>query len=64
MTANIINKSAFSPGMAPNMVDYAQMCAGFSWETAAQSLTGLPDGRGINIAHEAVDRHAQGPRAQ
>ncbi len=64
MTANIINKSAFSPGITPNMGDYAQMCAGFSWEIAAQSLTGLPDGRGINIAHEAVDRHAQGPRAR
>jgi hypothetical protein len=26
-------------------------------------LDGLPDGRGYNIAHEAVDRHAQGARA-
>ena len=26
-------------------------------------LDGLPDGRGLNIAHEAVDRHALGPRA-
>ncbi|UWZ59608.1 AMP-binding protein [Dactylosporangium aurantiacum] len=24
-------------------------------------LSGLPDGRGLNIAHEAVDRHAGGP---
>ena len=23
----------------------------------------MPGGRGLNIAHEAVDRHAQGPRA-
>ena len=23
---------------------------------------GLPDGRGLNMAHEAVDRHAHGPR--
>ena len=26
-------------------------------------LEGLPGGRGLNIAHEAVDRHAQGPLA-
>jgi len=25
-------------------------------------LAGLPGGRGLNIAHEAVDRHANGPR--
>ena len=24
-------------------------------------LDGLPNGGGINIAHEAVDRHANGP---
>ena len=27
-------------------------------------LDGLPGGRGLNIAHEAVDRHAAGPRAE
>ena len=29
---------------------------------ARPSSTGLPGGRGLNIAHEAVDRHAAGPR--
>jgi acetyl-CoA synthetase len=33
----------------------------FSW-TARASLAGFPDGT-INIGHEAVDRHALGPRA-
>ena len=28
----------------------------------APSSNGLPGGAGLNIAHEAVDRHAQGPR--
>jgi acetyl-CoA synthetase len=28
----------------------------------AAELDGLPGGRGLNIAHEAVDRHAMGPR--
>ena len=27
------------------------------WLRARQALDGLPDGRGLNIAHEAVDRH-------
>ncbi|WP_295882203.1 acetate--CoA ligase [uncultured Thiohalocapsa sp.] len=41
---------------APNLADYDGACAGFSWDAARAALTGLPDG-GLNIAHEAVDRH-------
>jgi len=37
--------------------------AEFSWASAERELDGLPGGRGLNIAHEAVDRHAAGPRA-
>ena len=33
----------------------------FTWSMARSWLAGLPDGRGLNIAHEAVDRHAGGP---
>ena len=33
-----------------------------SWQTARTELDGLPSG-GLNIAHEAVDRYATGPRA-
>lgn len=47
----------------PNMTDYAATCADFSWAKARSWLDGLPDGRGLNIAHEAVDRHAQGANA-
>ncbi len=47
----------------PNLVDYARTRREFSWETAARALQGLPGGRGLNIAHEAVDRHAHSPRA-
>ena len=32
------------------------------WDEARRELAGLPGGRGLNIAHEAVDRHAAGPR--
>lgn len=41
----------------PNMSDYDAFCSQFSWEREYESLEGLPEG-GINIAHEAVDRHA------
>jgi acetyl-CoA synthetase len=44
----------------PNLVDYAGTCAGFEWSSARRLLDGLPGGRGLNIAHEAVDRHAHG----
>jgi acetyl-CoA synthetase len=46
----------------PNLLDYAQTCAAFSWQAVRRELDGLPGGRGLNIAHEAVDRHANGPR--
>jgi len=42
---------------APNMLDYDAACATFSWDAARRDLDGLPGG-GLNIAHEAVDRHA------
>ena len=38
-----------------NMVDYAAERATFTWDQARQALDGLPGGRGLNIAHEAVD---------
>jgi acetyl-CoA synthetase len=43
---------------APNLADYERECAAFSWAAARRLLAGLPEGRGLNIAHEAVDRHA------
>jgi len=56
---------AKSPGdwrVEPHLVDYERARATFSWEAARRELDGLPGGRGLNIAHEAVDRHAAGPR--
>ena len=46
--------------VALNLVDYDLARAAFSWEQAREDLSGLPGGRGLNIAHEAVDRHAAG----
>ena len=48
--------------VVPNLLDYDRTRAEFSWESIQREFTGLPRGRGLNIAHEAVDRHAGGPR--
>jgi len=47
----------------PNLRDYESARASFKWADARHALDGLPGGRGLNIAHECVDRHAAGPRA-
>ena len=46
-----------------NLLDYERTVREFTWDAARALLDGLPGGRGLNIAHEAVDRHAEGPRA-
>ncbi|MDI3490055.1 MAG: acetyl-CoA synthetase [Thauera sp.] len=58
--SGIIHKTPADLAVAPNLADHAATCAAFSWETARQALAGLPGG-GLNIAYEAVERHAQGP---
>ena len=45
--------------VAPNLVDYDAARRSFSWDVARQALDGLPAG-GLNIAYEAVTRHAIG----
>jgi acetyl-CoA synthetase len=57
-----IVKTPRTAPVAPNLVDYERTRAEFSWEAARRELGGLPGGRGLNIAHEAIDRHAAGPR--
>lgn len=37
---------------------YEEICEGFSWTKEAGGLNGLPDGKGLNLAYEAVTRHA------
>jgi acetyl-CoA synthetase len=43
--------------LVPNLRDYERARAEFSWDAARGRLDGLPGGAGLNIAHEAVDRH-------
>ncbi|MBZ5502886.1 MAG: acetate--CoA ligase [Acidobacteriia bacterium] len=50
--------------VAPNLTDYDQTRRTFSWDAARGLLDGLPGNHGLNIAHEAVDRHAAGPRRE
>ncbi len=57
-----IRKGAADLRVAPNLRESESGRAAFSWDTARRELDGLPGG-GLNIAHEAVDRHARGPRA-
>ena len=57
-----ISKDIQAFPVVPNLADYRSVCRAFSWDTARRALSGLPGG-GLNIAHEAVDRHAAGPRA-
>jgi acetyl-CoA synthetase len=45
----------------PNLQDYEKGYQHFSWKSLRRELDGLPGGKGLNIAHEAVDRHASGP---
>jgi acetyl-CoA synthetase len=45
---------------AANLVDYERARGDFSWNRARRELSGLPAG-GLNIAYEAVDRHAEHP---
>ena len=54
-----IAKPVAQPGPAPNLADYAEACATFSWSDASRELSGLPNGMGLNIAFEAVERHAR-----
>ncbi|GAA1898325.1 acetate--CoA ligase [Actinomadura bangladeshensis] len=54
-----IGKAGRSGG-PPNLDDYDKVCARFSWNDARAAMDGLPGGRGLNIAFEAVDRHAAG----
>ena len=48
----------------PNVESYAEACSTFSWDVERSRLTGLPGGRGLNLAYEAVDRHVAGSRAE
>jgi acetyl-CoA synthetase len=54
----VVDEQATSTGrVTSNLVDYDAARRDFDWTVAAAMLDGLPGGRGLNIAWEAVDRH-------
>ncbi len=55
----IIKKTLANLPLAPNWLDSVKAREAFSWQVEASALAGLPGG-GLNLAYEAVDRHAQG----
>lgn len=59
---SLIRKDVATLPVSPHWDDYDRVRAGFSWEQVRSQLAGLPDG-GLNIAFEAVERHAQGAGA-
>lgn len=63
MDEHVIEKGAWPKGVEPNLKNYDEARASFDWEQARAQLDGLPGGRGLNIAYEAVDRHADGKLA-
>ncbi|MFH5885624.1 acetate--CoA ligase [Halalkalibaculum sp. DA3122] len=48
--------------VSPNMANYEQEYKSFRWEQVLDELSGFPGREGLNIAHEAVDRHAVGKK--
>ncbi|NGO46378.1 AMP-binding protein [Streptomyces ureilyticus] len=51
-----------APVVPPCLTDYDRACSAFTWSQARSALAGLPDG-GLNMAHEAVDRHVASDHA-
>ncbi|MFG2310849.1 hypothetical protein ACGFS9_19570 [Streptomyces sp. NPDC048566] len=56
-----IRKDA-APAVPARLADYERARSAFTWAQARAALAGLPDG-GLNMAYEAVDRHADSERA-
>ncbi len=58
-----ITKSPSFWRVMPNLAAYDTTYQAFSWQAVRELFAGLPEHKGLNIAFEAVTRHAQGPHA-
>lgn len=63
MKTQWIKKEPETFSIRPNLMDYEKAYHAFRWEDVALQFQGLPSG-GLNIAHEAIDRHANGALAE
>ncbi|WP_346840098.1 acetate--CoA ligase [Microbulbifer sp. SAOS-129_SWC] len=61
MSRQTIRKNSEDWELIPNLLDYHSAREHFSWAHERDELQGLPGGA-LNIAFEAVDRHAAGDR--
>jgi len=59
----LIHKTPCDSDRAPNLADYETLVSRFTWTDARAELDGLPED-GLNIAHEAVDRHVARGRGE
>lgn len=57
MHEKIIKKTEKINNFSANLSDYTAFYTAFNWKNAFNELDGLPNKKGLNIAHEAVDRH-------
>jgi acetyl-CoA synthetase len=62
MRPAVIRKDLAALRPTPHLLDLERERAAFTWAQARAALDGLPGGA-LNIAHEAVERHARGSRA-
>ncbi len=62
MNEKWIEKNVDNFLVKPNLIDYEQEYKAFNWKDLTCKFDGLPSG-GLNIAHEAIDRHANGALA-
>ena len=60
----VLSQIADKVSRPPNLRDYATEYRSFDWTRASAALAGLPDGGGVNIAYEAVDRHVKEGRGE
>ena len=63
MTWKPVPTSSAAWRVPPNLLDYDQACAEFTWSGVVSQLGNQPGVHGLNIAHYAVDVHARSPRA-
>jgi acetyl-CoA synthetase len=63
MDFDALKKNLQTFKVTPNLIDYTRSCAEFSWIGVEHELRAGEQPSGLNIAYQAVDRHAAGARA-
>lgn len=58
-----IKKSLENYSVEPNLLNYEETHRTFSWSLVVEELQGSSQSQGLNIADIAVDRHAEGAKA-